>query len=380
MLQGRADTKLQRRSFLTQSFDALIKGIWMPSWVGTAGAALVCLCWFSCCAFFITPKRFAAEPGRFADNPQDEFPFVKARAMRVASDPTMAQSYRVVLIGDSAIGEALTSPKDLQRRIQRRVHQHVVVTPLIAGGLDQLEAVDLCAMIRDHMRGQVILQISPYNLSLIHTHEMYEKALTSIGFETRDMSDEFHREGMHRPIDFHNFFLRNHQFMLARTSAFMRLLRPVPDPTLAVHSEKRDSSEGRFQRDAKNTYLATKGMRSKSGPNIEMYQRIIEPLRARGIQVALLESPENPRLQKMNGTGQRGIPTTDRKYYHTVCEKLASDTGTVLWDLARRVHFSSRDYLDYIHIGRQSARIRYTQSLANRIAAAIPAHKAKATT
>jgi hypothetical protein len=380
MLQGRADANLQRRPLLTQSFDALIKGLWMPSWIGTAGALLVCLLWFCGCAIFVTPKRFAAAPGRFADNPQDEFPFVKARALQVARDPAAAQPYRVVLIGDSAIGEAITSPRDLQRRIQRRVKQHVVVTPLIAGGLDQLEAVDLCAMIRDHMRGQVILQISPYHLTLIHTHEMYEKALTGIGIETQDMSDEFHTAGFRRPIYFHNFFLRNHDFMLARTSAFMRLLRPMPDPTLLLHSEKRDSSEARFQRDAKNTYLATKALKAKSEANVAMYRRIIEPLKARGIQVALLESPANPRLQKMDGTGNRGIPTADRKAYRTIRDKLVADTGTSLWDMARRVHFSTKDFLDYIHIGKQSARVKYTQALADRIAASIQKRKPKAST
>ena len=352
----------------------------MPSWLGTAGAVLVCLVWFSCCTIFVTPKRFAAAPGRFADNPQDEFPFVKARAMRVASDPAAADTYRVILIGDSAIGEAITSPKDLQRRIQRQVRQHVLVTPLIAGGLDQLEAVDLCAMVRDHMRGQVILQISPYNMALIHTHEMYDKALTGTGFETQEMSDEFAIAGMHRPVYFHNFFLRNHQFMLARISAFMRLLKPLHDPTMLLHSEKRDSSEARFQRDAKNTYLVTKGLHTKSIPNVAMYERIITPLKARGIEVALLESPLDPRMVKLDGVGNRGITTTDRKAYHQVCEKLVADTGSSLWDLARKVKFSSKDFLDYIHIGKQPARIRYTKALANRIAASIPGHRSKAAT
>ena len=140
---------------------------------------------------FVTADRFARATGRFAESSDDEFPFVKARTMRIAAHGSETDPYRVILIGDSAISEAITSPQNLESRIAKKLGHRVALTPLMAGGLNQLEAVDLCAVLRGHMRGEVILQISPYNLAMVLNREAYDKALTSIGIETPDMAEEF---------------------------------------------------------------------------------------------------------------------------------------------------------------------------------------------
>jgi hypothetical protein len=126
-----------------------------------------------------------------------------------------------------------------------------------------------------------------------------------------------------------------------------------------------------------HTYIDTKGMRSKAAPNVAVYEGIIRPLRERGIKVALLESPMNPRLASYNGADGKGIGPSDKKAYREFRAQLADETGAAMWDLSHRAKLTSKDFIDYIHIGRDAARVRFTQALANQIAKSLPVHKHK---
>ena len=316
-------------------------------------------------------------PGRFAQDKEDEFPFVKARAMQIASGRASARRYQIILLGDSAIEEALTSGKDLQRRIQRRSGRKVVVTTLLAGGMNQFEYANLCGLMQDHVHGAVILQISPYHLALAPTTDAYHKALENVGFDSKEMADAFACAGLPRPRMWGNFFLRNREFLLARTSAFTRFLKPLPEPHAHLRPKERDASHQRFQRDAQHTYLDTKGMRTKAIPNVAVYEQIVRSLRSHAIPVALLESPVNPRLAGYNGQDGMGIDPSDHKAYRELRAQLASTTGAAVWDLSRPSRLVSKDFADYIHIERNAARIRFTQALANRIVATMPGRKHK---
>ena len=258
---------------------------------------------------YVTERDSYAFPGRFAQDKEDEFPFVKARAMQIASGRASARRYQIILLGDSAIEEALTSGRDLQRRIQRRSGRKVVVTTLLAGGMNQFEYANLCGLMQDHVHGAVILQISPYHLALAPTTDAYHKALENVGFDSKEMADAFSCAGLPRPRMWGNFFLRNREFLLARTSAFTRFLKPLPEPHAHLRPKERDASHQRFQRDAQHTYLDTKGMRTKAIPNVAVYEQIVRSLRSHAIPVALLESPVNPRLavQRTRRNGHRPI-------------------------------------------------------------------------
>jgi len=358
---------------------AFVDGCRSPSWLGTGGALVVFALIFCVCCLNITEARFLRSPGRFSLDKEDEFPFVKAKAMRIGSAAPSAKTYRVVLIGDSAIEEAITSPEDLQRRVQRRAGRKVSVTCLLAGGMNQFEAADLCGVMQDHLHGEVVLQISPYHMAMIPTSELYHKTVTSIGVDSTQLADAFARVNLPRPRYFGNFFLRNHAFLFARTAAWLRLFRPLPEPRLHVRPKERDSSMQRFQRDAQHTYLDTKGMRSKSAANLAVYQCITGPLGARGVKVALLESPMNPRLASYNGENGRGINPSDKKAYRELRALLAEQSHAVVWDLSRKAKLVSKDFADYIHIEREPARARFTRALADQIAASIPARKRKVT-
>ena len=160
-----------------------------PSWVGTLGALAICLLLYVLCMTFVTADRFARAPGRFAESSDDEFPFVKARAMRIAAHGSETDPYRVILIGDSAISEAITSPQNLENRIAKKLGHRVALTPLMAGGLNQLEGGQNIRDAAATMRGEVMItEFLPYNLAMVLNREAYDKALTSIGIETPDMA------------------------------------------------------------------------------------------------------------------------------------------------------------------------------------------------
>jgi hypothetical protein len=214
-------------------------------------------------------------------------------------------------------------------------------------------------------------------MALVPTEEIYQKSITSIGIDSPAMGDAFAAVNLPRPHYLQNFFIRNRHFLLSRIDACSRLLRPLPEPRDHLRPKERDSSKQRFARDAQHTYLDTRGMRSKSVANLAVYQCIVDPLRARGIKVAMLESPMNPKLASYNGQNDKGIDPSDKKAYRELRAQLAEDTGAVVWDLARKTKLVSKDFADYIHIEREPARARFTKALADRIVASIPTKKHK---
>ena len=299
----------------------------------------------------------------------DVYPILKAQALKVAADRKSLKTYRVVLIGDSGIREALSSVADLQRRIGRRTHQRIQIVPLVAGGLTQLDAVDLCGVLRGHMRGQVILEVSPYWMSKGHDRELFDRVIDRIGFDSEDLADEFQRAGLPRPRWSSNFFLRNIRFMLSRTDAFMRGLRRYPPPPLHNPHRLQPGSQA-LARDEHRVFHACREIRERSPDYVGVYERMIQRLQDSGVQVTLLEAPLNPRLLTPHGE-QSGLPPSIMKFYYHTRAALCADTNTHFWDLNRQSAFSSADFADAYHINRDSARARFTNALASHIAASV---------
>jgi hypothetical protein len=174
-----------------------------------------------------------------------------------------------------------------------------------------------------------------------------------------------------------NFFLRNHAFMLARVSAFMRFLQPIREPNLHPPVKSLERSRQRLEKVARIAFFQTRGMRTKCVPNQALYQRIIDPLTARGISVALLESPMNPRLLNTKGA-QMGMGHAEQHAYRWADHELAAQTGATIWDLSRKIHFSREDFIDYVHIHKPETRVRFTEALAARIAASMTQERKEA--
>ena len=79
------------------------------------------------------------------------------------------------------------------------------------------------------------------------------------------------------------------------------------------------------------------------------------------------------RLRLMNMRGENaGIAPAEKHAYRLARDQLIADSGASLWNLSKRAKLVSKDFIDYIHIRRTPARVRFTQALADWIVASMP--------
>lgn len=348
------------------------------SWVGTAGAILTCLLIFAALTVTITEKRFALFPTRFMLNKSDAYPVVKATAIKLATAPHPKQKYRVILIGDSAIREAITNMSDLRQRVAKAAGRPVEITSLVAGGLTQLDAVDLCGMLRGHVRGQILLEISPFLMAKGEDQNTFDRTLDRMGLDSTDLSGEFDTAGYARPLWSKNFFLRNIRFMLSRTDAVFNVVHPFPLP--AEHFAERTvyATPAELRRDMPRVYRLTKDIHRRAPQRAAVYQRMIQRLKEAGIHVTLIEAPFNPEFLTPD-TAKEGLPAWIISEYDHARRALMRRAHVGAWDFNAQCDFNSRDFRDPFHIDRLPARERFTQALAEHIAASVTA-KPSATT
>ena len=363
----------RRSQFLRTRVAAFATGLTSASWVGTLGAVAVCLAIYAALIVGITPARFAASPTRFMANKTDGYPVLKATALRLAAGKS--HKYRVIVIGDSGIREAITSPDDLQARVSAIASRQVEVIPLTAGGLTQLDAVDLCGMLRGRLRGQVLLEVSPFWMSKGEDAIAFDRTLDRIGFDSPDLADEIELAGGKRPRWFGNFFLRNIRFMLSRSDAVFRVLHPYPAPAQHIREIANDTAEAELRRDLPRVYRLTQEIHRRAPARSAVYQRMIKRLKEAGIRVTLIEAPLNPRF--LTGPNDKeGLPTWVMEDYLRARSTLLRRAHVPLWDLNAECQLSAHDFRDSFHIDRSGPRERFTQALADHIAASLSAAEA----
>ena len=354
---------------------AFAKGCFTVSWTGTLGSVTVAIGIYALLAYLITPARFIAAPRRFMSDREDVYPIIKAEALRIASGQTPSDKSQIVLIGDSAFREGITSLGDLQRRISQHTSQPFELTSLMAGGLTQLDAINLCGVISGHVHGRVILESSPFWMARALEDVLLDKVIDRLGFDTAAFTDELRLVGEPCPRWSENFFLRNWRFMLCRAPAFARGLKALPEPAMHSTHFRGTEPEKAFVRSAGRLRAMVREISHRAPETLAIYRRMIRGIQSNGAEVTLLEAPLNPRLAQ----GKAGSTPLNRHVmgiYQNDRTLLAKEMNVSVWDLNRAAELTGADFHDAFHISREDARQRFTEALAIRIAESLdPARK-----
>jgi len=339
-----------------------IRGATRPSLGALLGAACVGAALLGVCAWGITPHLIATKPGYFEVDKRDEFAHLTARTLQIAESPVDGTS--VVIIGDSSVREAISSPEDLEQQLLEKSGQHVTVKLLAAGGLTQWGTVAITDNIRDHIKGVVLLEISPYNLS------MDEEPLTeyerTVAVESEAFRDEIRKFGLTPPPHTGNYFIDNYRFFVARPACLWNLVYEPLNPPQHFIEHPRAWSRRQWARAYARVWAWVPHYDENKARNLAIYQRMIERLRKnRGITVALYETIESPQIQSL-AHGSNDKKTKAR--YYTDMAAFLHENHLELLDVASEAEVGNRDFWDPFHMMTDNARRRYTAALANRLA------------
>ncbi|MDB5321394.1 MAG: hypothetical protein JWN40_3025 [Phycisphaerales bacterium] len=319
------------------------------------------------CALLITPRVVAQSGGYLAVNVRDEYPFLTSKILDIAQHSPHGIS--VLVIGDSAPREAITSEEDLADRVAQRLGTPVRAYLLTSGGLDHWDAVAVTDCVRDHVRGTVLIEISAYDLAS-PTTVLDSPRASRLGFNSPRLREEVVLAGLTPRHEIGNYFLDNYRFFAARPGVVKNLiLGPIQAHQHMVDNEA-TWSETQWDRKVRRVVGWEKTYAASAPANFDVYRRMVRHLKERaGITVALYEPVLSPRVDTQWKTTRAYRRLCER--YHGELAQFAHEERVPLLDLAGAAKLRREDYGDYIHVRTAEGRRRFTEAMAAGAAAAL---------
>jgi hypothetical protein len=341
-----------------------VAGATQPS-VGAMGGALgVAFACFMACALFLTPGLLASNDyGYFLANEEDEYAWLTCELLRLRQLPEPLLG--VGLVGSSSIREAISDANDIARHLQDTASRPIDVVCLNASGLRLWEKAQVCYCLEQCLRGVVLIQIDPLDLSFDReSHSSFVRhPRLAAGFETFD--EELREAGMPVPRRMGNYFLDNYGFFVARPGIVLNLLTgPKRANTHLAETWRQISTEetkAAIERHKQNWKTYERNREA----NFETYRRITARLQAKGIEVVLLEGVRNREYDA------EVFDTPELRSWHDLYNRevrqFAEELGITYLDLHDEAGLTGSDFVDTAHIRSSSARERFTQALSIRL-------------
>ncbi|MGA2500905.1 MAG: hypothetical protein ABSH20_24470 [Tepidisphaeraceae bacterium] len=336
------------------------RGAFTPSLPAIIGAILTAGAIFGLAMWRITPAFVAERGGYLVRDREDVYAYLTAQTLRLARDRPAEPV--CVLIGDSIIREAITSERELTREVCKKAGRTVSVHLLVAGGLSHWEAVSLTDCIRGRVHGVVAIEITPYNLTRKPRILLDLAQHPRLAVPSSAQSEECRLMHFASVYSLHNYFLDHYGFFAARVDALANLWSgPVQPPQ---HRSLRLWGADDWAKGQPQWELA---YQQHHAGNLGIYGRMITRLRESGrLTIVLLEGPENPRLKKPGQSGDGSDPL--QAGYRGDVAAFARDHALEYWDLVALAELKPEEFWDFDHIRSASARKRFTEVLATRLA------------
>ncbi len=355
-----------------QCVKELWRGISCPSWGGLMGTLGVAAAWMGLCLWGITPSlihdpRYTAY---FEADQRDGFARLTAHTLRLAQQRPAEDS--VVILSDSSGREAIEI-KDLEKDLLAEMGRPIRVEMLAANGLSQWGQVAITDVIRDHVKGVVLLEISPQMLATgKEPATEYERW---VAVESDAFREELRRAGAAPPPNWGNYFLDNYRFFVARTECVRYLLpgyappsEPNEHPTDTEHA--RPWAPWRYRKAHGMAYDWIESYAANRDMNLGIYQRMIQRLRPDPLQgqikVAFYETIENPFLANL----ARSVDEERYRDLHYAPDMHAFEQANCVpcFSCGPEAGLTMGDFWDPFHMMSETGRARYTELLAQHVA------------
>lgn len=345
------------RDQLRSSVGQFVAGATHPSLPALAGTILVAVGLFVVCLIEVSPRTMANPAAQvLVKKSRDQYGHLTLNALRLRQSPP--QEDCVVIIGDSMIYQAIPRPQSLEQDLRERIGGRVAVRTLAAGALTQWEAIVLTDSVQDWLHGVVVLEITPFNLSMGGNAQRERIAQPRLAIDSPSLLDETRRAGQAPRRALGNYFLDHYSFFATRVDSPFQLPAwySYPKHGLRTWTDAQwSASEPRFT-------SWVKGFERESPHNLEIYGRMIARLKQNPrIKVALLEGAENPRNQELAGRAAYAK-------YRMVVTEFARREGVPYLDISAAAQLEASDFADYAHLASSKARARYAKALAEGLA------------
>jgi hypothetical protein len=332
-----------------------------PSRAALAGILVVAAVCFAVPAALVTPKLVGSLPeGALMSKSTDRYARITVRALRQATDGVEGPA--VALLGASSLRESVTGPDDLTAKLERRTGRRYAVVDLMAPGLGVLEYPALVEVLGADFRGVVVMEVGPHRLGRPPSALRDLDRAPRLGFRSAAFDDEVRRAGFEPRRSTGNCFLDNLYFFVARPGL---VLRPFTGPLdVPAHTYVGAPVESRTGRE-KRLMRYRRGIRdygTNGAFGLEVLARTVGRLPA-GARAALVETPRRP----SDAAAVEAEALGDR--YCEDVRRTAAEAGAEYWDLPAVVPFRDEDFHDVWHLKSEAAMERFTDALADRLAA-----------
>ena len=341
------------------------RGVLKPSLGGVLGAMVVAVVLLLISVFLITPELMASiDYGYFLASPRDSYAYVAAETLRLAS--TEYANPSVILVGSSAMREAISDVTDVKNALSKRLGCTIDVYRLTAEGLNLWEISSVVDLLDDKAQGLLVVGISPKQLAYDKKYLEYSARVPRLTFDTQAYWNSLDAEGLKRPQRCGVFFIDHYRFFLARPSALLNLVR---GPIQLRHHRAEDwriATGEAFKRACQLRMRWKETYDERHGANLAVYERMMAEIEKReGLELVLLDAVRNPSYMSYIEVTPEAREYRD-KYCHDV-ETLAKKYGVPYLELNEAARLDADDFVDTSHIHNPEARDRYTMVLTQRL-------------
>jgi len=347
----------------------LLGGAVQPSLPAVVGALLIATVLFVCCLTLLTPDLLgAADCGYFMVNWRDDYAYLTSAVLHITRGDSSKQM--IAVIGASASRESIATGDYFAGLMEEKLGQPFNVHQLTAGGLTHWEAAAVADCIAEHVRGVVVLEVSPGKMAL--PIRMFEGLVRQprLALDSKAFDDEARLAGIKLPRRTGNFFLDHHGFFSARPAAVLNLLRGPVVPDFHQAETWRPISEEEWLKAEEALRQRIEGYAENSQRNFQVVERTIAQLReAGGIHVVLLEAVQNPRADQI----MRDSPESRKSLeaYERDIRAFVKAWNVPYLNINAEAQLVPSEFIDTSHLRDAKAAERYTRVLASHLASLI---------
>ena len=332
-----------------------------PSLPALLGTLMVAASLFAACAVVITPEFLTSiDYGYLMSDERDEYARLTTIGLRLqnAGPPSAA----VVLLGASAMREAISDAGDIERLIAVRSGRSVPVYDLMAGGLDLWQTSALIGCLGRGFTGVVVLGVSPGRLARDRDGLAMLLENPRLGLHSAGFDEEVRLAGLAVPRRTGVYFLDHFRFFVARRWSLLRVVKGPAEPMRHPFLNRDPATGERWESLVERQMSRLESYYQNREANLAVIERAVERLRRNGsVEVVLLEASRHPALVGLVYSKELWADHRRR------VGQFAHDHDVHYWDLQTDSDLSEDDFADYTHLRSAEAVQRYTRILAERL-------------
>lgn len=340
------------------ALHAFLDGLLRPSMASCVGAVALAAFELVLLCLIVTPQFVAqANPGYLQYDEWDDFTYMTFQSQRIKhSQPSQLG---VLFTGSSTIREAVYDDRIMEQELsdllQNPVHFYMTGT----SWQSLWETVAIVDHLPIDFRGVVVIGVAPGRLS--HGREWLERLIEhpQLALDSPLFWEEVRLAGL-VPARQSGIYLVDHaKFYASRHRLPWRL---VTGP-IGYHRHRYTNAppwtDAHWAEASQQWDRWLDGFQTHGDQNFQLLSRLIDRLRGRGVDVALLETPLHPRIVRAGGAR-----------YENYCEavgQFARQHHVAYWNLDNEAQLDATDFHDWVHLKKPEAQRRYQQVLAQRL-------------